>query len=225
MLPWAIRRRSASGDMSTSSTWSAARTTASGTVSRCGTPVIFSTTSLSDSRCWMLTVEMTSMPASSSSSTSCQRFSLRRAGHVGVRQLVHQRDLRPAGEHRVEVHLLEGGAAVAQPGPRDHLQAVDQCGGVRAAVGLDEADHHVGAALGTPVPLAQHGVGLADACGAAQIDPEVSRVRTAHRLPASACLSDTSLPRRPRPEVTAGARFLRTRGFIPGAGTSDRGRC
>ena len=38
-------------------------------------PVIRSTTSLSDSRCWMLTVEMTSIPASSSSSTSCQRFS------------------------------------------------------------------------------------------------------------------------------------------------------
>ena len=66
--------------MSTSSTWSARRTTSSGTVSRCGTPVICSTTSLSDSRCWMLTVEMTSMPASSSSSMSCQRLALREPG-------------------------------------------------------------------------------------------------------------------------------------------------
>jgi hypothetical protein len=44
------------------------------------TPVMASTTSLSDSRCWTLTVEMTSMPASSSSSTSCHRFSLRSPG-------------------------------------------------------------------------------------------------------------------------------------------------
>jgi len=57
--------------MSTSSTWSAALTTASGTVSRCPTPVIFATTSLSDSRCWMFNVEVTSMPTSSSSSMSC----------------------------------------------------------------------------------------------------------------------------------------------------------
>ena len=59
---------------------SARRTTSSGIVSRCLTPVICSTTSLSDSRCWMLSVEMTLMPASSSSSTSCQRFSLREPG-------------------------------------------------------------------------------------------------------------------------------------------------
>ncbi|CPU64482.1 Uncharacterised protein [Mycobacteroides abscessus] len=42
--------------------------------------MIFSTTSLSDSMCWMLTVEMTSIPASSSRSTSCQRFSWSRPG-------------------------------------------------------------------------------------------------------------------------------------------------
>ena len=68
------------GVMSTSSIWSARRTTSSGIVSRCLTPVIRSTTSLSDSRCWMLSVEITSIPASSSSSTSCQRFSLREPG-------------------------------------------------------------------------------------------------------------------------------------------------
>ena len=80
MFPCAIRRRSASGVMSTSSTWSAARTTASGTVSRCGTPVIFPTTSLSDSRCCTFTLLITSMPAFSSSSTSCQRLALRLPG-------------------------------------------------------------------------------------------------------------------------------------------------
>ena len=66
--------------MSSSSIWSAALTTESGTVSRWGTPVIFSTTSLTDSRCWMLTVVMTSIPAASSSSMSCQRLSLRDPG-------------------------------------------------------------------------------------------------------------------------------------------------
>ncbi len=62
--------------MSTSSSWSAARTTASGTVSRCVTPVMRSITSFNDSRCWMFTVEITSMPASSNSSMSCQRLAL-----------------------------------------------------------------------------------------------------------------------------------------------------
>ena len=66
--------------MSTSSTWSAARTTASGTVSRCLTPVICSTTSFTDSRCWTLTVVITSMPAVSSSSTSWWRLGLRDPG-------------------------------------------------------------------------------------------------------------------------------------------------
>ncbi len=94
MLPCAIRRRSASAVMSTSSTCSAARTTASGTVSRCGTPVICWTTSLSDSRCCTLTVLMTSIPAASSSSTSSQRFSCTtRARHVRMRQLVHRAPL------------------------------------------------------------------------------------------------------------------------------------
>jgi hypothetical protein len=147
-----------------------------------------------------------------------------RAGHVGVRQFVHECDLRLAGEHRGEVHLLERGAAIGQRGPGDHLQAVDQRGGLRAAVCLHEGDDHVGAALGAPVPLAEHRVRLADACRAAEVDPEVTR----SELPIVSrisVLSTTSLPRWPRPEVTAGARFLRARGLIPGAGISGRGRC
>jgi hypothetical protein len=61
--------------MSTSWIWSAVRTTSSGTVSRCRTPVIRSISSLSDSRCWMLTVVITSMPAARITSTSSARFS------------------------------------------------------------------------------------------------------------------------------------------------------
>ena len=87
----------------------------------------------------MLTVEMTSMPASRSSSTSCQRFSLREPGHVGVRELVDERDLGLAGEDRVDVHLLERRAAVLEPPARDDLEVADLLGGARPAVGLDEA--------------------------------------------------------------------------------------
>ena len=100
----------------------------------------------------MFTVEMTLMPASSSSSTSCHRFSLPRPRHVGVRELVDQGDLGPPGQHRVDVHLLEPGAAVLEPPPRHDLEAADLLGGVRPAVRLDESDHHVGAPLGAPAP-------------------------------------------------------------------------
>src|ERR1019366_2600517 len=138
------------------------------TVSRCGTPVIFSTTSLSDSRCWMLTVEITSMPASSISSTSCQRFALREPG--------------PAGEHGVEVHLLEERAAVRQVGPRYDLQPVKEHRRVRPRVGLHERHDHVGPALETPGTFAEHGEGLADPGGGAEIDPELSPLLLAHGL-------------------------------------------
>ena len=45
------------------------------------------------------------------------------ARHVGVRELVDERHLGPPLEHRVEVHLLEVGAAIRQPDPRDYLEA------------------------------------------------------------------------------------------------------
>lgn len=62
------------GGRSTSTTSSAASKNGSGTVSRTCTPVMPLTTSFRLSRCWTLTVVNTSMPASSSSSTSCQRL-------------------------------------------------------------------------------------------------------------------------------------------------------
>ena len=84
-----------------------------------------------------------------------------RARHVGVRELVDQRDLRLAGQHGVEVHLLEHRAPVGDLGAGDDLQAVQQRRGVRAAVRLHERHDHVGAALDPPVPLAEHVEGLA----------------------------------------------------------------
>ena len=56
----------------------------------------------------MLTVVITSMPASSSSSMSSPALGVARPGHVGVGQLVDERHLGPAGQHGVDVDLLEG---------------------------------------------------------------------------------------------------------------------
>ena len=109
--------------MSTSSTWSAARTTASGTRSRCGTPVIFSTTSLSDSRCWMLTVEMTSMPAASSSSMSCQRFSFRDPGTLVCASSSTRATCGRRARTASTSISVKDGTAVGELAPRRHLQA------------------------------------------------------------------------------------------------------
>ena len=92
------------------------------------------------------------------------------AGGVGVGQLVDQGDGRPAGEHGVEVHLLQHDAAVLDPPARHLLQLADLGGGLRPAVRLDEADHHVDALPPQPVSLLEHVVGLADPGREAQVD-------------------------------------------------------
>ena len=163
MLPCSMRRRSCSGEESTSSIWSALRTTQSGTRSRTCAPVMCSTASAMLSRCWMLTVVMTSMPASSSSRTSCQRFRCRpsRARWYGpARRPGRAWDGGPARRRgpspRIACPVVDGLA-------RHDLQAVDQRFGERPPVALDEPDDDVGAPLLAPVALVEHGVGLADA--------------------------------------------------------------
>ena len=139
--------------MSTISIWSAARTTASGMVSRCLMPVISSTTSFIDSRCCTLTVEITSMPAREELLDVLPALLVARAGHVGVRELVDQRHLRRAREHRVDVHLLERRAAVRDDVTGHDLEVADLRLRVRSAVGLDEPDDDVGAAARPPGPF------------------------------------------------------------------------
>ena len=125
------------GDMSTSWIWSAVRTTSSGTVSRCRTPVIRSTSSLSDSRCWMLTVVMTSMPARRISSTSAARLACRLPGTLvwassststtaGARAMI--------ASVSISVNSTPRWPTVA---PRHDLEALEPGLGVRAPVGLD----------------------------------------------------------------------------------------
>ena len=122
----------------------------------------------------MLTVVITSMPASRISRTSSQRLVWRGSGDVGVGQLVDEGHLRMAGEHGVEVHLLEAGAPVVDDPPGDDLQVVAQLLGERAAVGFHEADDDVGAPLFAPVALVEHGVGLADPGCGSQVDAEMA---------------------------------------------------
>ncbi len=97
-----------------------------------------------------------------------------RAGHVGVGQLVDQGHLRPPGQHGVQVHLVEVGVPVGQPGPRDDLEVADLLGGVPAAVRLDVGDDDIGAAFLAPVPFVEQGERLADTSCGAEVDPQLA---------------------------------------------------
>ena len=96
------------------------------------------------------------------------------AGDVGVRQLVDQDDGRAAGEHRVEVHLLELGPAVGAVDPRQDLQTLQHPPGVLAPVGLDVPDDDVGPAFLSAPRLVQHPVGLADPRGGTEVHPQAA---------------------------------------------------
>ena len=106
-----------------------------------------------------MTAEMTLIPSSSSCMTSSQRLRCR-ARHVGVRQLVDDRDLRLAANDRVDVHLLERDAAILDPLARYDFEVADLRLGLGAPVRLDEADDDVDAATAKIVRFVEHAVGL-----------------------------------------------------------------
>ena len=115
-----------------------------------------------------------------------------RPRHVGVRELVDQRDGRAPGQQRVEVHVLEGDAPVLEPRPGHDLEALDHLRRVLAPVGLDQPDDHVGATGEAPAPLVEHRDGLADPGGR----PEVDAMPTAcHGLILTDCRRRGRLPR------------------------------
>ena len=91
---------------------------------------------------------------------------------VGVGELVHERHRGPAGQHGIEVHLVDRRPPVGHHPPRQDLQAVEQLGRVRSAVRLDEADDDVGAPLEAPVGLVEHRHGLADPGGGPEVDAQ-----------------------------------------------------
>src|SRR5262249_32830226 len=92
------------------------------------------------------------------------------AGRVGVRDLVDDRDLRLASEHGIDVHLLDRDTAVLDRTSRYGRDAFDERCRLRAAVRLDEADHHIDAALPQRVRLLEHSIGLADAGREAEVE-------------------------------------------------------
>jgi hypothetical protein len=117
-----------------------------------------------------------------------------------VRELVDQYDLGMAGQHGVEIHLVEPRVA-ADGSSGHHLEPFDELGGLRTAVRLDEADHHVRAPLRAAAGLAEHGVGLADARGHPEVDAQLAPpgyVR--HSAPSGRLFSASlSAARPPRP--------------------------
>ena len=158
--------------MSTSSISSAASNTLSGMRSRTGAPVMVPTTSATDSRCWTLQVLMTWIPASRMSSTSSQRFSRGEPGAFecassSMSATVGRRVMTASG-----VQLLDHDAPVLDAAAGHDLQALEECGGPQAAVGLHEPDHHVRAPVVPPVTLFQHPVRLSDTGCHAQVDTE-----------------------------------------------------
>ena len=120
----------------------------------------------------MFSVEMTLMPGLEQLLDVLPALLVPRAGHVRVRELVDERDLRPPGEHGVDVHLLEDAVAVAHPLARDDLEVADLLGRLAPAVRLDEADDDVLAVLGAAPALVQHRERLADAGRGAEVDAE-----------------------------------------------------
>ena len=127
------------------------------------------------------------------------------ARDVGVRELVDQRHGRRPLQDRVDVHLLEAGAAVLDPPSRDDLEIADLLGGARSAVGLDVADHDIRAAVHPPATLVQHRERLADARRGAEVDAELAACHGGslriHEMRSSAMFNSRTLtpgsPRKP----------------------------
>ena len=95
------------------------------------------------------------------------------AWHVAMRQFVHQRHRRPACQHRIQVELFEHANRavrrhVLAADARKHLESFEQRLGFDAAMGFDQANHHVHALFRELARSRQHRVGLADARGRAQ---------------------------------------------------------
>ncbi len=96
------------------------------------------------------------------------------ARRVGVRELVDECHTRGTGEHRVEVHLLDGRAAIRDLAAGNDLEIAELLDRLGATVGLDDADHDVSAPLLAAAALVEHVVCLADAGRGSEVDAERS---------------------------------------------------
>ncbi len=98
------------------------------------------------------------------------------ARHVGMGEFVDKGNLRPPGDQRIEIHLLERLLLVGKPPARQHFEPAEQRFGLGSPVGFDDADDDVGAGLLPGVGALQHLVGLADAGRGANEDLEPARM-------------------------------------------------
>ena len=96
------------------------------------------------------------------------------AGGVGVGEFVDEGEGGAAGEEGVEVHLLEGVAAVGDGAAGDGFEAFGEGGGFAAAVGFDDADDDLAAGALVGAGGGEHGPGFADAWGGAEEDLEAA---------------------------------------------------
>ena len=137
------------------------------------TPVMPPTTSLRLSRCWTLSVVQTSMPAASSSSTSCQRFGWREPATLECASS----STRISAGRRASAASRSNSASVAAPAPaidrRGRISSPCSCAAVSAAaVRLDDAGEHVDACGPGGARGGEHRVGLADAGRRAEVDAQ-----------------------------------------------------
>ncbi len=143
--------------------------------------------------CWTLTVVMTSMPASSSSSTSCQRFSLREPGaFVWASSSTSASCGRRArtASRSISLERRRRGATTVRRGT--HRKPLRLRGGRRAAVGLDDRDDDVAALAEEAPPLLEHRVGLADAGRGAEQHPQPPALHRVDHPSAAVSLSASS---------------------------------
>ena len=89
-------------------------------------------------------------------------------------QLIDHHVLRLARQNRVAVHLLEDGAAIGDLAQRNPFQVADQRRGLRALMGLDQAQYHVVILGAQLMGLFEHPVGLAHPGSAAQVNLELA---------------------------------------------------
>ncbi len=89
-------------------------------------------------------------------------------------ELVHESQLRPSGQHGVDVHLLELRAAVGNHFAGHDLEVPDELGGPRASVGLDESDHHIRPPVMPAPAFVEHGKGLSDPGHRSHVDTELT---------------------------------------------------
>jgi hypothetical protein len=85
------------------------------------------------------------------------------ARRVGVSEFVDQHDLGAQRDDGIEVHFLDGLAAIGHRFAGDDRQPLEQRLGLLASMGFHHADDHIGAVLAFGAGVLEHFIGLADA--------------------------------------------------------------